>query len=255
MQELTYQAAFVLHSRPFKENQAIMEVLVADEGRMSLVAYKGSKKNSGRNALMQPFRPLRLQIRKDSGLRKLVAIEAAFDAPDAIHLKGKTLYCGFYLNELICRLCPADALFPELYSIYRECLVRLQNLTLEHDAFERQLQWQLRRFEFRLLELMGYGLNLTHEADSGTQIDPYGHYLLTLKGFVQCTKSNQTIAGHHLLDLSIRLQDDEAECREPVSTYGDSNAILSVAKWVLRHSLHRHLGDKPLKSRELFRTR
>ena len=42
MAELEYKKAFVLHTRPFKENQMIAELLVQQEGRLAVVGYKGA---------------------------------------------------------------------------------------------------------------------------------------------------------------------------------------------------------------------
>ena len=67
MQELENKSAFVLHSRPFKENQLILELLVQGEGRISVVASKGSKKNSSRSALLQPFRALSVKVKAGKG--------------------------------------------------------------------------------------------------------------------------------------------------------------------------------------------
>jgi len=249
------RAAFVLHSRAYKENQALLEVLVMDEGRMSLITYKGGKKNSAKNALMQPFRPLQIQIKKDSGLRKLVAIDPHPELTAAsVALSGKALFCGFYLNEIICRLCPADAFFPELYESYLASLQQLSTLEAESERFEVELQLVLRRFEYRLLLLLGYGLNLETEVEQGQGISNEQFYeLYPESGFVVVSPSHRAIAGQTILQLAELLEGQIVGDSSGQIGIEQAKPLLTTAKFILRACLHRHLGDKPLKSRELFR--
>jgi len=257
MQELSSHRAFILHTRDYKENQVLMEALVEGQGRISLIAYKGSKKNSARNALLQPFRLIQIQFKKDSGLRKLVQIEAD-STPDvpSILLTGKGLFCGFYLNEVICRVCPADAHFQDLYQLYYFSLSQLAQLVETHDSFNQHLQLVLRRFEFQLLNELGYGLDLHHDAATGDEITPDGLYeLMADKGFVQSFNPNRAVSGELIKQIYKMLCVSQIDVTRNVAIDSDFKLVLSTSKHILRTCLHRHLGDKPLKSRELFRTK
>ena len=239
--------AFVLHSRPFKENQAILELLVEGEGRLSAVTYKGSKKNTAKTALLQPFRPIKVIIEKDTGLRKLKHIEAAPDLKNSAFLtQGKPLFCGFYLNELLCRLCASDAHFPELYPVYLATIKRLQWSETENPS-PLMLERSLRQFEFALLSQLGYGIDLSHTVDTDQSIEPELQYeLFQDTGFVFGAHSRNAWLGEDILLLAQFLEGQEL-------TEERQLRAAKSAKLLLRTCLHRHLGDKPLKSRELFR--
>ena len=226
---------------------------------MSLITYKGGKKNTAKNALLQVFRPLVIEYKKDSGLRKLSTLDANPSLSlESVTMTGKALFCGFYLNEIICRLCPADAHFPELYDLYLASLQALAALNSQSAQFELHLQLILRQFEFRLLALLGYGLNLETEVEQGTPIEASYYYALhSDSGFMQVLPSPSSTrsswSGELLLQLAELLAQPIGMKDETYDSVEQLKAMLSAAKLILRACLHRHLGDKPLKSRELFR--
>lgn len=240
------QLAFVLHSRPFKENQAILELLVAGQGRLSAITFKGSKKNTAKTALLQPFRPLKVLVEKDAGLRKLKHIEAAEEvSAEAMLSAGKPLFCGFYLNEIVCRLCAADAHFPDMFGLYLSTVSTLNSLP--KDSGSAELEQALRRFEYSLLAQLGYGIDLQSTADTSEAIQPDLKYELQQDiGFVFGAYTRNAWEGADILNVARFLQE------QPMSEQEFKRAA-SAAKLLLRTCLHRHLGDKPLKSRELFR--
>ncbi|NVK25339.1 MAG: DNA repair protein RecO [Gammaproteobacteria bacterium] len=247
-QELESKLAFVLHSRPFKENQVIVELLLKDEGRISAVAYKGSKKNSTRSALLQPFRSLIVQIKTGKGLHSLKHVESASNSR-LFSLQNNALFCGFYLNELICRLCSSDAVFEELYPLYTYALKHLDNAKNIDDKllFNQYIQVVLRQFEARLLALLGYGVSFDHNVELGEPIEPSLYYeLFDDTGFVLTNMAQRGFLGADLLAIHNMIEQD-------IEAFDANSDVLRQSKLILRQCLHRHLGDKPLKSRELFR--
>lgn len=248
MQELENRKAFVLHSRPFKENQVILELLMEDEGRISVVASKGSKKNSSRSALLQPFRALSVKIKKGKGLHSLKAVEQDPDMT-SFTLSGNALFCGFYLNEVICRLCSSDAFYDELYPLYLYALTHLDNAKNldEKSLFNQYIQVVLRQFEARLLVMLGYGISFDHNIELDQPIEPSLYYeLLDDLGFVLTNIAQRGYYGADLLGIDKMLKQD-VDLNQLQPQY------LKQSKLILRTCLHRHLGNKPLKSRELFR--
>ncbi|MBU2882968.1 DNA repair protein RecO [Psychrosphaera sp. B3R10] len=255
--DVEIKSAFILHSRSYKENQAIVEVLLEDEGRVSIVTYKGSKKNSQRSALLQPFRPLNVGIQGTSGLRKLKQIDADLEqSKHLLALKGKSLFCGFYLNEIICRLCASDAFFPELFSIYQSTLISLSKLDNTAAHFSVQMALLLRRFELQLLLQLGYGLNFETDMMTGDDIvfnDVYE--LFDASGFVLSNRSisaPDTFIGEDLSLMSSLLEIPFEDIT--IDQFRQHQPLFRQLKLIMQTCLHRHLGDKPLKSRELFRT-
>jgi len=245
VQELEYKKAFVLHTRPFKENQIIAELLVQDEGRLSVVGYKGSKKNSAKTALYNPFRIVQVQFKSGKGLHSLKTIESV---SSEFKLQSKTLFCGFYLNELICRLCQADAPYETLFTHYFSAMKQLESTSEIND---KQIQGAaievvLRRFEDALLSTLGYELNFNTTIDTDLAIAPELYYELFEGGFVHTSSAQRGFLGKDVLDVACLLREKDWQAHDNLHS-------LKQAKYILRASLHRHLGDKPLKSRELFR--
>lgn len=253
--DVEIKSAFVLHSRNYKENQAIVELILQDEGRVSLITYKGSKKNSTKAALLQPFRPLSVGIHGTSGLRKLKQIDADLSATDPNRaLRGKALFCGFYLNEVICRLCAADAYFPDVFPLYQTTLSYLSQLDQTQAYFPLQMAYLLRRFEADLLTQMGYGLNFETDMETGEEIVTNDVYeLFDASGFVVSNRSlsaTETVLGEDLQLMSTLLEIDFDKMG--ATDYQRLQPQLRQLKFIMQTCLHRHLGDKPLKSRELF---
>jgi DNA repair protein RecO (recombination protein O) len=248
MESLQSHSAFVLHTRPYKENQALVEMLVEDEGRISMVASKGGKKNSARNALLQPFRAVTIQFKPNSGLKSLKQIDVNKMVESAtIQLVGKPLLCGFYLNEIICRLCVSDEYQPELYSLY---IQTLRNLSIASNQ-QLQIELVLRQFEFNLLNLLGYGISFDDDVESGQTLKSDELYeLMPETGFV-LSLLQRGIWGRDIRNINRLLMSDIT--LDMLSSLEVERTTLKQAKHILSTCLHRHLGNKPLKSRELFR--
>ncbi len=246
--ELEPKQAYILHTRPFKENQLIIEFLVEGEGRLSIVASKGGKKNSARGALLQPFRPLVIKYKEGRGLHSLKAVDKNPDSDDT-RLKSKSLFCGFYLNEIICRLCKSDAQYDELFPLYSYALTHLQQSS-EREADLKSgmyLEAILRQFEYRLLVMLGYGISFDYDLHSEVGIKQSQYYeLLSGSGFVLSQSPQRAIVGADLIEID-KFLNSELDIQQL------SADKLKITKLILRACLHHHLGDKPLKSRELFR--
>jgi len=100
------------------------------------------------------------------------------------------------------------------------------------------IDWQLRLFELRLLDELGYGLELTVTAD-GEVISEGRRYLYTPDhGFMLTGRGNEGVSGATLHALK----------------NGAWNARMArlEARDLMRTVLDHHLGHRPLKSRELF---
>lgn len=210
----------VLHARPFRNSSLIVELFSHRRGRVGAVARGGR-----RNTLLQPFLPLEGQLRGRGELLTLTGVESAGAAPA---LQGRALYCGLYLNELLIRLLHRHDPHPELLEEYERTL----------GALERQAQPEdllLRRFEFFLLEVMGYGFDLEHDIH-GVPLAPQQHYRLDPEqGLVPDAGG---FSGAHLLGLG---------------RGSEEAAVRRTARELMRQALAPHLGDRPLASRELFR--
>ncbi|HVC30152.1 MAG TPA: DNA repair protein RecO [Steroidobacteraceae bacterium] len=151
---------YILHHRPYRDTSRILEVLVRDHGRLTLFArgVRGPKPRFG--GVLQPFDLLLLsfQLGRDAG--QLTGAETAQSAPP---LPPGSLMAGFYLNELLLKLTGRHDPMAEVFDGYRRALGALRS--------GGRVDAALRVFEKRLLELMGYGVDLTSEARTGTGIE------------------------------------------------------------------------------------
>jgi hypothetical protein len=106
----------------------LLEVLSAEQGRISLVARGARRKIRGGSgsALLQPFVPLLLSFSGRTELKNLNASEAA---GRPLPLLGERLFSGLYLNELLVRLLHRHDPHPQLFAAYGSTLDDVPELT------------------------------------------------------------------------------------------------------------------------------
>ena len=228
---VSLQPALVLHTRPYRDTSLLVEAFSRERGRVGLVARGARSGKSRLTGLLQPFAPLLLSWRGQGELVTLIAAEA--DGP-ALLPPGSSLLSGFYLNELLLRLLHRGDAHPELYDVYCQTLALLGRGEDEEAV--------LRRFERLLLQEIGYGLQLEHEAESHEPIVAGRRYdYLPERGPMPLVGEPRGVAvhGETLLAL-VRDACLDERCRRE-------------AKRLMRAALAVHLGDRPLKSRELYR--
>jgi DNA repair protein RecO (recombination protein O) len=156
------EPAFVLHERPYRETSALLEVLTRDHGRIGVVArgLRASKPRVQRGTL-RPFQCVALGLRLSGEMAQLLSAETL---GHPLHLQGDALRAGLYVNELLARMIERHDPHPEVFQRYAHLLTELQDAAA--------LAWNLRRFERDILAMLGFGLQLTHEANTGAELDP-----------------------------------------------------------------------------------
>lgn len=223
------EPAYVLHRRAYRETSAIAELFTAEHGRLGVVARGIRSQRSPWRALLQPFTPLAVswQARGELGTLTDVEPKGRLTLPT-----GQRLVCGFYLNELLLRLLQREDPYPELFQRYAGTLVMLAGNSAEQPL--------LRCFERDLLAAMGYGLLLSHDA-SGGPIESQRWYRYEIdKGAVPVTvpRGRLVVQGTTLSALASGIfPDARAEAQ---------------ARRLMRAALRPHVGERPLKSRELY---
>lgn len=224
------QRCFVLHRREFGNTSLIVEVFAAAHGRLPALA-KGARRGRGVvAAILQPFRPLWMSWSGRGEVRTLTRSEPAGRAFD---LQGEALLCGFYLNELLVRLLGRGDPHADLFAFYHAALSDL--------AAGRNLESVLRQFELRLLEELGYARAIDREADGRAVVAERRYVCLPDAGLCAASDAQADVAvsGATLLLLA---------AGEPLT-----GQHAREARALTRRLLAPHLGDRPLKSRELFR--
>ncbi len=232
-ERIELQPAYILHHRPYRNTSRLLEVFSRDHGRFGMIARGVSSRRSRLQGRLQPFRPLLLSWYSRGELATLNGAE-----PDGAPLmfSGAVLMSGFYLNELLLRLTWRHVNYSSLFQIYHQTLNQLGE--------QRVNQQALRIFECRLLEELGYGMILDHDVETGRPIQPDVHYCYHIeRGPVEApaeSTSTLQVAGSSLLALANGVLPDEESLQD--------------ARRLMRTVLTFYLGDKPLRSRELFRS-
>jgi len=227
------EPGFLLHHYPWRDSSRILEVLTRSHGRVALFARAARRSGSGLPAALQPFGELLVSWSGRGEAVRMTAAERAATTPAA--LAGERLMSGFYANELVIRLLPRNDPHPELYAAYAALLASLA------DARSPAAR-ALRIFEKRLLESLGYGLNLEAEA-GGRQLDPSRSYRYRLDAGAEpldgVAEGTLIFCGASLLALAREeLQDARS---------------LADARRLLRAALDQYLDGRELRTREVLR--
>lgn len=225
-----WQRGFVLHRKAYSETSLLVDLFTEETGRLTVLAKGARAKRSALKGVLQPFTPLLLRW---TGRGELKTLTRAEPAAITLPLQHTALYSGFYINELVSRVLEPETAYPQLFQDYLHCLTRLATTPA-------QVEPSLRHFEFQLLQTLGYGVDFCHCAGSGEPVDINMTYRYREeKGFIaSLIQDNLTFYGRELLAFEAR------QFHEP--------ATLQAAKRFTRMALKPYLGNKPLKSRELF---
>jgi DNA repair protein RecO (recombination protein O) len=237
MNVVNTKIAYILHKRAYRETSSILEVFTRDYGRMALMARgsRGSRSKIAGNLLL--FSPLVISWQGRGSLPYLNKVERAdLRAPQ---LKSKALFSAMYINELLMYLLHKDDVQEAIFEHYHHCLYALQD--------DKNIEITLRQFEVRLLELLGFGLNLNAEADTGEPIHAEVNYQYHLEhGPVISRDSNlgsvPQISGACLLALA----------NDQYHEISENPQWLAQLKHLMRFVINYHLGNKKLNSREMF---
>lgn len=230
------EPAFILHHRDYSETSLLLEVFTPQHGRIGLIA-KGARRASSRvRGILKPFQRLLIGW---SGRGELAVLTGAEPDGPALELDGPALYCAFYMNEVLLRLLHRHDPHEALFEAYRSALQQLRPAD-SHESV-------LRVFEKHLLKELGYGLVLDRDIADKKPIEAQAMYDYILeRGPVRLVHPELNlptegipVRGASLLALAQERLDDPGARRD--------------AKALMRAALARHLGDRPLHSRKLFR--
>src|SRR5262245_16645862 len=148
--------AFLLHHQPWRDSSRILELFTRDHGRVTLFARGVRRPASGLKAVLQPFQRILVSW---SGRGEAGTFTAAEIDGDLTPLPAARLMSGFYLNELLIKLVARQDSHAQLFDDYAVALDGLRSQPSESRV--------LRIFEKRLLEAVGYGVELHRDCESG----------------------------------------------------------------------------------------
>ena len=156
---------YILHHRPWRDTSRILEVLTREHGRLTLFARAVRGPAARLAPVLQPFWPLLLSW---SGRGEAPQLTHAERADNSGALPATSVMAAFYLNELLLKLTTRHDPLPALFDHYHAALGQLRA--------GAALEPALRVFEKRLLELVGFGLELETEALSGVPLAAERYY-------------------------------------------------------------------------------
>ena len=216
--------AFLIHRRMYQGSSLLLDFFTKDSGRLRLIA-RGARKSK---TSLQMFQCLSISFKGKGELKSLSQWEVD-DQPR--RLLGDDLILAMYANELILRLLPENDEYPETFNSYWTFLANLNAL----DSSEKE--YALRNFENQMLEDLGYGLDFSFDINDERIKEDLQYEFIEHHGFNK--NSNGAVSGKALVSLSKQ------------ETITDS-IQLTILKKMNRKRLKSLLGDKPLKSKELF---
>ncbi|MGO9514056.1 MAG: DNA repair protein RecO [Steroidobacteraceae bacterium] len=219
---------YVLHQYPYRDTSRIVEVFTSDYGRLTLFARGANGPKSSLKGVLRPFQ--RLLVSWVGRTEACQLVTAEIDG-DLTALSKERLMSGFYVNELLLKLTERCDPHPEIFNSYASCIAALC-------AGEGE-EANLRRFEKRLLDDLGYGLELSRTGE-GQPVVPDRYYRFAAeRGPQPCVaEAPGAIYGRSLADLDAETFEDARSLRD--------------AKRVLRAALDACLEGRALKSREVM---
>lgn len=226
------EPGFLLHHYPWRDSSRILEFFTRTHGRVSVFARAARRGGSALPAMLQPFGEVLVSWTARGEAGQLTGAERL--QPAAL-LAGDRLMSGFYVNELLMKLLPKHDAHPALYDAYAAVVARLHDGALDPAR-------ALRIFEKRLLEELGWGLELAHDALTGKPIEPRLAYRYRLDGGAEAVdgvaEGALVMAGESLLSLA------REELADPQS--------LADARRLLRAALDQCLDGRSLRTREVM---
>jgi len=229
MTKVDLASAFLIHRRAYRDNSLLLDFLTLEHGKIRLIG-RGVRQAK---ANIQMFQHLRISYAGKGDLKTLTHWEVD-DAPRQI--KGESLILCMYVNELITRLIHEHDPHPQIFELYQQFVTQMIDLDQQHQY------WLLRIFENNLLSELGYGLDYATDLNGDEiQINKNYNYQPQL-GFSE--QADGKISGN-LLNLLL------SECLDKIP----NEQQLKACRNLNRQRLNVLLGNKPLRSRELFFTK
>lgn len=224
------EQAFVLHRWPYQEHALLLDLLLSNDTRIRAIAKYARSSRSRHRGAFEPFQMLDIELIGRGELKTVRHV----DVIKRHLLVADRVYSGLYVNELTQRLLREHIHAEGIFTAYANTLSLLA-ADVDQNAVLRRFEWQL----LQSLELLD---SFSHEAAAGEPIQPDICYRYEPGiGFLVAGPSerlDQQIPGALILQMANFAIED--------------SKVMQQFRAILRRALSPHLGDKPLKSRELL---
>ena len=186
VRRITLAPAYILHHRPYRDTSRILDVITRDHGRLTLFARGVRGPKAKLASVLQPFQLLLLSWSGRGEAAQLTGAEVADSNPP---IPAASLMGSFYLNELLIKLTTRHDPQPSLFDDYHATVAALRG--------GMRLEPALRIFEKRLLDSLGYGLDL-----KDVDADEYYHFRPAQGLFPTVAEAAGAISGNSLIHLA-----------------------------------------------------
>ena len=220
---------YLIHHRKYRERSHIVHLFTQEHGRVDGIL---------RQTPPPQYQPICLQASGKSELKNFTKLEIV---NQPIFFFGDAFFSGFYLNEILLRLCPLEVQMEQSFAQYAHTLTQLQQLAQQADP-NQFLKQILRQFEHELLEDLGYALDFSTDANQ-LEIQASLNYIFQLnEGFIPTAQASRaTLNGQQILSM----------CQyEKGMDFGLEQ--LQLLTKLYRQMISSLLGDRPLNSRQLW---
>ena len=220
---------YLIHHRKYRERSHIVHLFTQEHGRVDGIL---------RQTPPPQYQPITVQASGKSELKNFTKLEIV---NQPIFFFGDAFFSGFYLNEILLRLCPLEVQMEQSFAQYAHTLTQLQQLAQQANP-NQFLKQILRQFEHELLEDLGYALDFSTDANQ-LEIQASLNYIFQLnEGFIPTAQASRaTLNGQQILSM----------CQyEKGRDFGLEQ--LQLLTKLYRQMISSLLGDRPLKSRQLW---
>ncbi len=220
---------YLIHHRKYRDRSHIVHLFSQEYGRIDGIL---------RQMPAPQYQPLCLQATGKSALKNFSKLEIV---SQPVFFYGDAFFAGFYLNEILLRLCPIEEPMPQTFQQYHLTIAALQQLNqqAEQGVFLKQV---LRQFEYVLLEELGYALSFDVDAKQLPILAERRYELHLNDGFVVVSHtSSASVTGEQILTMT-----------DYVVGQDFNPAQLQLLTKLYRQLIAALLGDRPLKSRQLW---
>lgn len=233
---------YVLHSYPYRETSLILQAWTEKHGRLGLVAKGARRPKSASRSILVPFQPLEMDW---FGKGELKTLKTAEPTVAATPLAGQALMSAFYMNELLLKLTTRDDPHEGLFEGYDRAIGELRALSRSGVKEPAAMEPVLRRFELRLLQELGYALELTREPSGAPIAAERDYWYVVERGPTPAVEGEGTpfnavkLRGNTLVDL------ERGRFEDP--------ATVAQAKQLMRLLINHSLNGQELSTRALVR--
>lgn len=220
---------YLIHHRKYRERSHIVHLFTQEHGRVDGIL---------RQTPPPQYQPICLQASGKSELKNFTKLEIV---NQPIFFFGDAFFSGFYLNEILLRLCPLEVQMEQSFAQYAHTLTQLQQLAQQADP-NQFLKQILRQFEHELLEDLGYALDFSTDANQ-LEIQASLNYIFQLnEGFIPTAQASRaSLNGQQILSM----------CQYEKGRDFSLEQLQLLTK-LYRQMISSLLGDRPLKSRQLW---